>query len=62
MITRTHERQKRYLTVLVFLLYEQQNNNFIFTCTNQLEYENQLLPENGGVQIIRVYELLEIIR
>ena len=30
-------------------------------CTNELEYENwHLLPEKGGVQINRVYELLEI--
>ena len=39
-----------------------QNNNFIFMCTNELEYENQhLLPEKGGVRINRVYELLEIL-
>ena len=30
---------------------------------NELEYENEhLLPEKGGVRIIRVYKLLEIIR
>ena len=63
MFTRTPERQKRYLAVLAFLLYKQENNNFIFMCTNELEYENQhLLSEKGDVRIIRVYELLEIIR
>ena len=32
-------------------------------CTNKLEYENEhLLPEKGGVQINRVYELLGILR
>ena len=57
--TRTSGRQKRHLTVLAFLLYEQQNNNFIFTCTNVLEYESQhLLPEKEGVRIDRVHELI----
>ena len=45
-----------------FPLYEQQNNNFIFMCTNKLEYIScHFLPEKGGVQISRVYELLEIL-
>jgi len=39
--------------VLAFLQYEQQNY-FIFTCTNKVEYRNfQLFPEKGGVLIIR---------
>ena len=33
--TRTCGRQKRHLTVRASLLY-----NFIFTCTNKLNYEN----------------------
>ena len=33
------------------------------TCTNTLEYEKfAFLPEKGGVQINRVYKLLEILR
>ena len=60
MFTRTSGRQKCHLTMLAFLLYEQLNNNFIFTCTNELEYEN--LPEKGGVRINKVYKLLEILR
>ena len=60
MVTHTSGRQKCHLTMLAFLLYKQYNNNFIFTCTNQLEYH--LLPEKGGVRINRGYELLEILR
>ena len=37
---RTSGCQKHHLTVLAFLLYAQQNNNFTFMCTNKLEYEN----------------------
>ena len=40
MFTRTSGCQKRYLAMLAFLLYEQENNNFIFTCMNELEYKN----------------------
>ena len=40
MFTCTSGRQKCHLTVLAFLLYEQLNNNFIFMCMNELEYEN----------------------
>ena len=50
------------LCLHVCLVYEQQNNNFIFTCTNELEYENQhLFAGKGGctnyqgIQIIRNY-------
>ena len=39
-----------------FLLHEQQNNNFIFTCTNKLEYEN--FPEKWGGGGVYVYELI----
>ena len=35
-------------------------NNFIFLCTNKLEYVNYR-PEKGDVRINRVYELLEIL-
>ena len=35
--TRTSGCQKCHRTVLTFLLYKQQNNNFIFTCTNKLD-------------------------
>ena len=45
--THTSGRQKRCLTVLAFLLYEQYNNNFIFKCTNELEYENFLAKKGG---------------
>ena len=37
--TRNSERQERHHTVLTFLLHEQWNNNFIFTCMNKLEYK-----------------------
>ena len=61
--TCTSGHQKRHLTVLACLLYEQQNNNFIFTCTNKLEYQNQhLLPKKGSLCINRMYELIEILR
>ena len=49
----------RHLIMLAFLLYEKWNNNFIFTCTN---YSTKLAQEKGGVQINRVYKLLEIPR
>ena len=39
------------------LLHEQWKNNFIFTCTNKLEYVFFL--EKRGVQINRVYKLVE---
>ena len=42
------------------LLYEQQNNNFIFTCTNKLEYVNyHFFPKKGDVQINKVHKLLQ---
>ena len=44
----------RHLIILAFLLYEQWNNNFIFTCMNELEYENcSLFSLKWGV-----YELI----
>ena len=46
--TRTHEHQKCYLAVLAFLLYEQYNNNFIFMCMNELEYELASFAGKGG--------------
>ena len=60
MFTRTSRRQKCHLTVLAFLLYKQWNNDFIFTCTNELEYKKLAsFAGKGGVQINRVYKLLE---
>ena len=57
MFIRISGHQKPHFTILNVLV-QTENNNFIFTCTNELQYENwHLFPEKGCVLINKVYEL-----